>query len=73
MTALPDVAVAHRIGPHPQGETTVTASCLDGACVWETRPTADPQAANVACLAHAVATGHGTFAVTVEYVALVSG
>ncbi|MER6097043.1 hypothetical protein ABT154_14520 [Streptomyces sp. NPDC001728] len=74
MTAAPvDVPVTHRIGPHPQGEAAATASCLDGACTWETQPTPAPPGVNGACLAHAVATGHDTFAVTVEYVALVTG
>ncbi|MFF4171031.1 hypothetical protein [Streptomyces sp. NPDC001744] len=61
-----------RIGPHPRGETVATAHCLDGGCGWGTPPTAVPPGVNVECLAHATATGHDTFAVTVEYVALVT-
>ncbi|MFJ8658767.1 hypothetical protein [Streptomyces sp. NPDC093795] len=73
MTASVDVPVTHRIGPHPQGEVVATASCLDGECTWETQPTPEPAGVNAECLAHAVAAGHDTFAVTVEYVALVTG
>lgn len=62
-----------RIDPHPLGETVGTARCLDGGCAWEAQPTAEPPGVNVECLAHALATGHDTFAVTVEYVALVTG
>ncbi|MEF9883076.1 hypothetical protein [Streptomyces sp. P9-A4] len=73
MTAAPvDVPVTRRIGPHPQGEVVATAYCLDGGCTWETQPTPAPPGVNVECLAHAVAIGHDTFAVTVEYVALVT-
>ncbi|WP_405853698.1 hypothetical protein OG361_14510 [Streptomyces sp. NBC_00090] len=72
MTAPVDVPVTHRIGPHPQGETVATAHCLDGGCGWETPPSAQPPGVNVECLAHTVETGHDTFAVTVECVALVT-
>ncbi|MFE2561021.1 hypothetical protein ACFXGT_34415 [Streptomyces sp. NPDC059352] len=64
--------MTRRIGPHPQGEAAVTAYCMDGDCIWETQPTPEPPGVNVECLAHAVAAGHDTFAVTVEYVALVT-
>ncbi|MFI6417789.1 hypothetical protein ACIBG6_10355 [Streptomyces sp. NPDC050842] len=72
MTAPVDVLVTHRIGPRPQGETVATAYRMDGECIWETQLTAEPPGVNAECLAHTITTGHDTFAVTVEYVALVT-
>ncbi|NML50911.1 hypothetical protein HHL19_20615 [Streptomyces sp. R302] len=56
--------------PGPESEVTVTACCMDGGCAWESEPV--PASAATGCEAHAAATGHRTFAVCLEYIALVT-
>lgn len=74
MTAAPAVAVpVYRMVKHPgrESEVTMTARCLGGGCAWESEPTpADVPSGG--CEAHTVTTGHTVFAVTLEYVALVT-
>ncbi|NML50280.1 hypothetical protein HHL19_11460 [Streptomyces sp. R302] len=74
MTTAPAVAVpVYRMAKHPgrESEVTLTARCLAGGCVWESEPTPD-DASSVGCESHTATTGHTTFAVTLEYVALVT-
>ncbi|MFF6788321.1 hypothetical protein ACFY9C_04525 [Streptomyces filamentosus] len=49
---------------------TVTARCMDGGCTWEAEPA--PAERAVGCESHAAVTGHRTFAVRLEYIALVT-
>ncbi|MGW0362663.1 DUF7848 domain-containing protein [Streptomyces sp. NPDC002990] len=63
--------VTHRIVSHPQGEVTVSAQCLDGACGWTAGPITDVASVDVDCMAHTGLTGHPTFARRYEDVALV--
>ncbi len=68
------VVPAYRMGPHPgpESEVTMTARCMDGGCVWEAAPTPRPVDGAAGCAAHTAATGHGVFAVRLEYIALVT-
>ncbi|MER6100287.1 hypothetical protein ABT154_31425 [Streptomyces sp. NPDC001728] len=63
--------VTHRITRHPDSEVTVTARCLNPDCTWEVEPTADVAKADVDCMVHKGATGHGIFARRYEDVAVV--
>ncbi|MFD7166269.1 hypothetical protein [Streptomyces violascens] len=63
--------VKHSIGTHPRGEITVSARCLDGACLWTLAATSDLKAADLAMMTHTGLSGHPTFARTFEDVALV--
>lgn len=63
--------VQHRIISHPDGEVTVSAQCLDGACGWVAGPIADVAQVDIDCMAHTGRTGHPTFARRFEDVALV--
>ncbi|MEU2116159.1 hypothetical protein ABZ567_10980 [Streptomyces sp. NPDC016459] len=63
--------VTHRITRHPDSEVTATARCLNPDCTWEVAPTADVKQADVECMAHTGATGHGIFARKFEDVAVV--
>ncbi|MFE2010520.1 hypothetical protein [Streptomyces sp. NPDC059491] len=58
--------------PGPESELTVTSRCLDGGCAWEAEPAPLPGAGVAGCEAHTAATGHTTFAVRLEFVALVT-
>ncbi|MGY3340102.1 hypothetical protein ACVW0K_006201 [Streptomyces filamentosus] len=62
----------HRLRTHPgaECEVTVTARCMDGGCMWEAEPA--PAERAVGCESHAAVTGHRTFAVRLEYIALVT-
>ncbi|MFD8010621.1 hypothetical protein [Streptomyces sp. NPDC058955] len=70
MTAVPVYRMARH--PGPESELTMTARCMDGGCAWESAPTPRPTAGAAGCVAHSAATGHGTFAVRLEYIALVT-
>ncbi|WP_329465042.1 hypothetical protein [Streptomyces sp. NBC_01431] len=63
--------VKHSIGTHPHGEITVSARCLDSACLWTLAATSDLKAADLAMMTHTGLSGHPTFARTFEDVALV--
>lgn len=58
--------------PGPESELTMTARCMDGGCAWEAEPTAWPGGGVSGCEAHTATTGHATFAVRMEYIALVT-
>ncbi|MFJ5708512.1 hypothetical protein [Streptomyces sp. NPDC093105] len=70
MTVVP----VYRMGRHPgpESELTMTARCMDGGCVWESEPTPQPVDGVAGCVTHTAATGHRTFAVCLEYIALVT-
>lgn len=73
-TSAVTVAPVYRMVKHagPESELTMTARCLDGGCTWEPEPTPGPGTGAVGCAAHTAATGHTTFAVCLEYVAVVT-
>ncbi|WP_282692596.1 hypothetical protein [Streptomyces sp. CC208A] len=50
----------------------MTARCMDGGCGWESEPTPQPGSGAAGCASHTAATGHTTFAVCLEYIALVT-
>ncbi|MGW6390438.1 hypothetical protein ACWFR1_08005 [Streptomyces sp. NPDC055103] len=58
--------------PGPESELTMTARCMDGGCAWESEPTSPPGSGAGGCESHTAATGHTTFAVRLEYIALVT-
>lgn len=58
--------------PGPECELTMTARCMDGGCAWESEPTPALGTGPLGCEAHTAGTGHATFAVRVEYIALVT-
>ncbi|WP_405859669.1 hypothetical protein OG361_33905 [Streptomyces sp. NBC_00090] len=64
----------YRMGryPGPESELTLSARCMDGGCPWESEPTPQPGTGAVGCESHTAATGHTTFAVRLEYIALVT-
>ncbi|WP_329619935.1 hypothetical protein OG357_04810 [Streptomyces sp. NBC_01255] len=64
----------YRMGRYPgqESELTMTARCMDGGCAWESEPTPQPGTRAVGCESHTAATGHITFAVRLEYIALVT-
>lgn len=63
--------VTHRITRHPDAEVTVTAQCLKPDCGWSVASTSDVKQADIDCMAHTGATGHGIFARKYEDVAVV--
>ncbi|MFJ3904848.1 hypothetical protein [Streptomyces sp. NPDC090025] len=72
MTATMAKPLVYRMDRHPDAEVTMTAQCLAGACTWEAQPTADPVQSTVECEAHTADSGHDTFTVALEYIALVT-
>ncbi|MFI6422578.1 hypothetical protein ACIBG6_34925 [Streptomyces sp. NPDC050842] len=64
----------YRLGRHPgpESELTMTARCMNGGCPWESEPTPRPGTGAVGCESHTAATGHTTFGVRLEYIALVT-
>ncbi|MFB7353028.1 hypothetical protein [Streptomyces gardneri] len=70
MTVTPVCRMVRHAGP--ESELTMTARCMDGGCTWESAPTPQPGTGAVGCAAHTAATGHATFAVRLEYIALVT-
>ncbi|MEU3424150.1 hypothetical protein [Streptomyces gardneri] len=71
MTVVPVYRMVRHGGP--ESELTMTAHCMDGGCLWESEPTPQPGTGGaVGCEAHTAATGHTTFAVCLEFIALVT-
>ncbi|MFG2902709.1 hypothetical protein ACGFZH_37230 [Streptomyces zaomyceticus] len=72
--AAVSVATVYRMGRHPgpESEVTMTARCMDGGCAWESEPTPRPWSGAAGFASHTATTGHTTFAVRLEYIALVT-
>ncbi|ROQ27110.1 hypothetical protein EDD98_6767 [Streptomyces sp. PanSC19] len=63
--------VDYKISVHPDSEPAFTARCLSPDCKWSLAATADGEQADVDCIEHTAATGHGIFSRACEAVSVV--